>query len=161
MKKIFFLMLTVLISLSCENTDSKEKMILYNYLMEQDYLSKINASKKQIRKEGFSDNLVGEDDVFLKYSYVSNTNITINSTYLFDEKGCFEIGLDIDYENIDDANSAINQFKQYVDEQKSFINFKEDNYLLRWINQDKSRTVEVDIANASSGKIAITIFANE
>ncbi len=154
-------MLTVLISLSCENTDSKEKMILYNYLLEQDYLSKINASKKQIRKEGFNEKLVSEDNYFLKYIYVSNTNITINSTYLFDEKGCFEIGLDIDYENIDDANSAINQFKQYVDEQKSFLDFKEDNYLLRWINQDKSRTVEVDIANASSGKIAITIFANE
>ena len=161
MKKLFFLMLTVLISLSCENIDSKEEKMLYNYLIEQDYLSKINSSKKQIKKREVSSNFVSEDDDFLKYTYVSITNITINSTYLFDEKGCFEIGLDVDYENVDEANSVANQFKQYVDEQKSFVDFKEDNFLLRWINQDKSRTVEVDIANASSGKIAITIFANE
>lgn len=161
----FFFIIVLLTVNSCGIHEDKEEFIFYNSLKEHDLIVRINADKTQIKKLEINKKLLSEDDDFLKYTYVSNEKMIINCTYLFDEKGCFEIGLEINYENENEVGVGVddltNQFKKYVEELNSFTDFKEDNSLLRWAKKDKSKTIEMDISNASSGKILITIFANE
>ena len=57
--------------------------------------------------------LIRDDINLLKYVYEIGKNDTYQVTYQFDEKGCWEIGIDCYFEKEDDAQNVVNGIKLY------------------------------------------------
>ena len=104
--------------------------------------------------------IIKEDIGLLKYVYEIGKNDTYIISYLFDEKGCYEIGIDGYFELEEDATSVVEGIKSSMSS-STFETPKEDNKLIRWKNADKSISIELDYKDTSRGLFLATIFANE
>ena len=119
----------------------------------------LNQSIDEIRSRE-KGKLIKEDITLLKYVYEIGKNDTYIVSYLFDEKGCFEIGIDGYFETKEDANNVVEGIKL---EMKSSIYGKaiEGDSLARWKNKENSVSIELDYKDTSRGLFIATIFANE
>lgn len=104
--------------------------------------------------------LIKDDVELLKYVYEIGENDTYIVSYLFDEKGCYEIGIDSYFELEKDAQNVVDGLQSEVNATE-FGNPKEDNKLYRWLNSDESVSIELDHAKTKRGLFVATIFANK
>ena len=157
MKKIILFAL-IAILISC-----KENKSYYEQLKEdKPFVSRISDLNKpfEVVRSEEKGKLVKEDVNFLKYVYSIGKNDTYVVSYLFDEKGCYEIGIDGYFEFEEDATNVVKGIQLEMD--SSQLNkVSEDNYLSRWNNTAKSIGVELDYKDKDRGLFVATIFANE
>ena len=104
--------------------------------------------------------LIKDDINLLKYVYKIGKNDTYTVNYLFDEKGCYEIGIDGYFELENDVNAVVDGIKEEMTTTK-YGDGSEDNNLCRWKNSDSSISIELDYKDTSRGLFLATIFANE
>ena len=104
--------------------------------------------------------LIKDDISLLKYVYEIGKSDTYIVSYLFDEKGCYEIGIDSYFELETDAQNVIDGIKLSM-EIPEYETRTEDNNLCRWKNSNESISVELDYKDTARGLFLVTIFANE
>ncbi len=153
-----FLVITSLVMFSCDNNKTYYEQLTNDKAI-YSRVSDLNKPIATIRKEE-KGKLINEGLDKLKYEYtIGNTDRYI-ITYLFDEKGCYEIAFDGYFEKELDAQNVVDGVKTEMNA-TPFGNPEESNSLYRWRNPDKSVWVELDYKDTSRGILVITIQANE
>lgn len=157
LRLVFILFLFASI-LSC----NKNKTHFETMQKEQPFATRILNLNKSIEEIRLSETgkLVKEDLSFLNFVYKIGNNDTYEVSYLFDEKGCYEIGIDGYFELEKDAINVVEGITQEMN-LSEFIKNGNDNNLSRWKNKEESIAVELDYKNTSRGLFVATIFANE
>jgi hypothetical protein len=119
----------------------------------------LNKSFDVIKKEE-KGTLIKEDLHLLEFSYNIGESDTYTISYLFDEKGCYEIGIDGFFELESNAKDILtgNQTEMNTSKYGKGI---DGNGLNRWKNEDKSVSIELDYQETSKWMFLATIFANE
>lgn len=157
MKKLIYIPIFLLI-IAC---DASIKNYYEQVSSEKAFTERVNDINKtieEIRKEE-SGKLINEGLDRLKYEFEVGKGDRYIVTYLFDEKGCFEIGFDGYFAKKEDVLIVLDGFKSEIDMAK--YKLEESNNLFRYSNNDNSLTIELDYANADKGMALAVIFANE
>ena len=159
-KNVFYtiaLILTVIV-ISCGGKESYYEQFT-NDKSCTDRISSLNKHIDEIRavEKG---KLIKDDVTLLKYVYDIGKNDTYIVSYLFDEKGCWEVGIDSYFEKAEDAQSLVNGIKAEISS-SVYGNPIEDNNLCRWKNPNGLASIELDYANTARGIVIITIMADE
>ncbi|MBL4592850.1 MAG: hypothetical protein JKX68_03425 [Flavobacteriales bacterium] len=102
--------------------------------------------------------LIRDDINLLKYVYEIGNNDTYQITYQFDEKGCWEVGIDCYFENEEDAKSLVLGIKSEITT-TVYGSPTEDNNLYRWENANEPASIEIDYKDTSRGIVVLTIMA--
>lgn len=119
----------------------------------------LNKSIDEIRIEE-KGNLVKEDLHLLKYAYEVGDDDSYIISYVFDEKGCYEIGIDAYFGLEEDANNVVKGIKTEMNSSE-YGDAVENNNFCRWNNTNGSISVELDYQKTARGEFLATIFANE
>ncbi|MDB4533655.1 hypothetical protein N9242_02205 [Vicingaceae bacterium] len=119
----------------------------------------LNKTIDQVRVEE-QGNLITEDLNFLEYVYEVGESDSYVISYRFDEKGCFEVGIDSYFVEESNAKNVVDGIKSEMNKSEFGVP-KEDNFLCRWKNKDESISVELDYTKTKRGEFVATIFANE
>lgn len=157
MKKLIYITILLLI-VSC---DSATKSYYEQISSEKSFTERVNDINKtleEVRKEE-SGKLINEGLDRLKYEFEVGKGDRYIVTYLFDEKGCFEIGFDGYFANKEDVLIVLDGFKSEIDLTK--YKLEESTNLYRYSDKKNSLTLEIDYANADKGMALAVIFANE
>lgn len=160
MKKLLSLATITLILFSISCTENK-KTYYEEFTDHKAFVSRIldlNKTIDEIRKEEKGE-LIKEDVHFLEYVYKIGKSDSYVISYLFDEKGCYEIGIDGYFELEKDALSLVVGIKTETD--AKYGKGTDDNNLNQWKNEDKSISIELDYKDTARGLFLATIFANE
>jgi hypothetical protein len=129
---------------------------------EKEYVASINQTFETIKQSEKSSALITEDFDILKYEYfIGEKDDSYQATYRFDEKGCYEVGLDTYIDNVEKANLVVNGLKNSFATNKTFKSAEEDNSLYRWESVSGLLVAELDYRNIDKGRVALTIFAYE
>lgn len=157
-KRIAFTVVILFVTLiSC----NKSKTYSEQFNTDKPFVSRIldlNKSLEEIRLEE-KGTLITENIDLLKFVYDIGKNDTYVVSYLFDEKGCFEIGIDGYFEFEKDAIDVVTGIRTVMGE-SAYGKGTADNNLNQWKNEDKSISIELDYKNTSRGLFIATIFAN-
>lgn len=119
----------------------------------------LNKSFDLINKEE-KGKLTKEDLHLLEFVYNIGTSDTYTVSYLFDEKGCYEIGIDGFFELESNAKDIVTGIRTEMDA-SIYSKGTDDNGLNRWKTEDKSVSIELDYQETSKWMFIATIFANE
>jgi len=170
MKKIFYIIifsLFIILSLgflffyspNLNLTSPSYYMQLKSHKTFTERILDLNKPFDLIKKEE-KGKLIKEDLHLLEFVYNIGENDTYTVSYLFDEKGCYEIGLDGFFELESNTKDIVTGIQT---EMNTSIYGKgtDDNGLNRWINEDKSASIELDYQETSKWMFLATIFANE
>lgn len=159
MKKSLFISFCIFILISCNDSSKPyfEQIISDKPFSER--VKDLNKGIEVIRKEE-KGKLINEGLDRLKYEYEIGKNDRYIITYIFDEKGCFEISFDGYFEKEEDVKKVLGGFTEELN-LNVFNVPEEDNNLVRFKSKDKSITVEFDYQNSKRGIAKAVIFANE
>ena len=165
MKKLVYspILVLLLFVVSCQSdkkSDSYYEQINKKATVEE-LVQRINLSIDKVAKKEKKKNLVEQDSDLLVYKYDLNESDFYEITYVFDELGCFEVGLDFQLKNNEQFGILKEAYIKYFNELKDFKLEDEGNGLSRWLKNDESITIELDYALQEEGILALTIFANE
>ncbi len=119
----------------------------------------LNKTIEEIKKEE-KGKLIKEDLRFLSFVYKIEKNDSYEVSYLFDEKGCYEIGIDGYFESEKNATNVVEGIQNEMNT-SNYIKGSNDNYLSRWGNKDETVAIELDYKDTKRGLFIATIFANE
>jgi len=119
----------------------------------------LNEKIDQIKKREKNKAIVTETESILEYQYTLKEKGTYVVTYLFDNRGCYEIDVDLFLTSAEFVMEAKSTLKAYFDGKYDLPN--EDESLWTWKNKQKTATIELDYLNEAEGEIMLTIFANE
>lgn len=160
MKKLlpFIIVILLVSNFSC----TENKTYYQQFKSDKAFVSRIldlNKTFDEIRKAE-KGKLIKEDVNFLEFVYKIGKNDTYVVSYLFDEKGCYEIGIDGYFELEKDAQNVVEGIQKEMSESK-YGKGVEDNNLNQWKSEDKSISIELDYKDTSRGLFLATIFANE
>jgi hypothetical protein len=119
----------------------------------------LNKSLEEIRsiEKG---KLIKDDINLLKYVYEIGKNDTYIVSYLFDEKGCWEVGIDTYFEKEEDAQNLVDGIKAEISG-TDYGAPSEDNNLCRWKSPSESASIELDYVNLGRGLVILTIMADK
>lgn len=157
MKKLVYIFILLLI-VGC---DSATKNYYEQISSDKTFTKRINDINKTIedvRKEE-KGKLINEGLGRLKYEYEVGKGDRYIITYLFDEKGCYEIGFDGYFAKQEDVVLVLDGFKSEID--LNSYKLEESDDLYRYSNSNESLTLELDYVNADKGMALAVIFANE
>lgn len=157
MKKLLYISILLLI-VSCDSTTKSYYEQVSSEKPFTERINDINKTIEEIRKEE-KGSLINEGLDRLKYEFEVGKGDRYVVTYLFDEKGCFEIGFDGYFATKEDVLVVLDGFKSEID--LSQYKLEESTNLFRYSNDKNSLTLEIDYANADKGMALAVIFANE
>jgi len=155
---LVYLLILLSIIVSCGGVGSYYEQ----FTKDKAFISRINDLNKPIDEIRANEKgkLIKDDIGFLKYVYEIGKNDTYTVSYLFDEKGCYEIGIDGYFEKEEETKSVVNGIKSEMINSE-YGTASEGNNLSRWKNVDGSVSIELDYKDTSRGMFLATIFANE
>ena len=165
MKKLVYspILVLLLFVVSCQSnkkSDSYYEQINKKATAEE-LIQRINLAIDKVAKEEKKKNLVEQDSDLLVYKYELSESDFYELTYVFDELGCFEVGLDFQVNNKEQFGILKEAYTKQFNELKDFKLEDDTNGLARWLKNDESITIELDYALQEDGILALTIFANE
>jgi len=165
MKKLVYspILVLLLFVVSCQSnkkSDSYYEQINKKATAEE-LIQRINLSIDKVAKKEKKKNLVEQDSDLLVYKYELSESDFYELTYVFDELGCFEVGLDFQVNNKEQFGILKEAYTKQFNELKDFKLEDDTNGLARWLKNDESITIELDYALQEDGILALTIFANE
>ena len=157
MKKIILLSIVVLVLVSCDQNKTYYELFNKNKSITE-RVSDLNQSMTAIRKS--EKGKITRDDVdYLEYEYSIGDGDSYAVSFLFDDKGCYEIGVDGFFATEASASQLMGEFKTELTQ--TYGQPEEGNELARWLTKDESLTIEIDFADADKGMAIVTIFANQ
>lgn len=157
MKKACLILLVIICLIGCDQNKTYYELFNKNKSITE-RVGDLNQSMKDIRKS--EKGKINRDDVdYLEYEYPIGEGDSYVVSFLFDDKGCYEIGVDGFFATQENATQLMDEFKTEL--AKSFDAPEEGNELARWLTKDESLTIEIDYAEASKGMAIVTIFANQ
>lgn len=161
MKKLFPFIIIILIIIGLASC-GEDKTYYEQFNNDQPFVSRILNLNKPIDEIRLQEkgNLIKEDLSLLVYVYKIGKTDTYEVSYLFDEKGCYEIGIDGYFEFKKDAVDVVAGIQNEMAASK-YGKGSDDNNLNRWKNKDNSIAVELDYKDTSRGLFVATIFANK
>lgn len=165
MKKLVYspILVLLLFVVSCQSdkkSDSYYEQINKKATAEE-LMQRINLSVDKVAKEEKKKNLVEQDNDLLVYKYELSESDFYKLTYVFDELGCFEVGLDFQINNKEQFGILKEAYTKQINELKDFKLVDDANGLARWLKNDESISIELDFALQEDGILVLTIFANE
>ncbi len=158
MKKIVLGFFVCFILFSCTNDKT-----YYDQITDKKTLTErvkdINKSIAEVRtiEKG---KLIQEDVDYMEFEYEIGKGDTYIISYLFDDKGVYEIGFDGYFAKGEDAKLVLDEFTNEINT-SGFGKPQETPRLKRWLNANKSVTIELDYTDVDRGMVIVTIFANE
>lgn len=158
MKKFLTLISIILITFSCSEKKTYFEQLTTDKAFSLRILD-LNKSFEEIKKKE-KGKLIKEDLYILEFVYNIGESDTYMVSYLFDEKGCYEIGIDGYFEKDSDTKNIVSGIQSEMNNSKYGKGTK-DNGLNRWISKDKSTSIELDYQESSKWMFLATIFANE
>ncbi len=157
----YLLSFLVIVIFSCNNSNNYYEQIT-KHKSEKELVQSINQSFEKINKSENNKFKTKEDVDYLAYEYpLGKEEDSYVISYHFDEKGCYEVGIDTYISKIGNTNIIVNGFENYFNNDGNFNPPKSDNNLLRWESKDNQKAVELDFRNADKGMVILTIFAYE
>jgi len=152
------LLLFLLIVVSCGGIGSYYEQ----FTKDKPFTSRIKDLNKTIDEVRANEKgkLIRDDINLLKYVYEIGENDTYQISYQFDEKGCWEVGIDCYFEKEEDAVVLVEGVKSEM-ATTIYGSPTEDNYLYRWGETGEPASIEVDYENTSRGLVVLTIMAVE
>lgn len=159
MKYLLYIPFCLLIILGCNDSKKPYSEQIVSDKPFSERITDLNKGIEDIRKteEG---KLINEGLDRLKYEYEIGKNDRYIITYIFDNKGCYEISFDGYFEKEEDVKKVLEGFTNELN-LNDFDIPEEDNQLVRFKRKDKKITVEFDYQNSSKGIAKAIIFANE
>lgn len=160
MKKL--LPIAIIILLFYSQSCTEDKTYFEQLKSDKAFTSRIldlNKSFDVIKKEE-KGKLIKEDLHLLEFVYNIGKSDTYTVSYLFDEKGCYEIGIDGFFELESNAKDIVTGIRTEMDA-SIYSRGSDDNGLNRWKTEDKSVSIELDYQETSKWMFIATIFANE
>lgn len=165
MKKLVYspILVLLLFVVSCQSNKKSESYYeqINKKATAEELMQRINLSIDKVAKEEKKKNLVEQDSDLLVYKYELSESDFYELTYVFDELGCFEVGLDFQVNNKEQFGILKEAYTKQFNELKDFKLEDDTNGLARWLKNDESITIELDYALQEDGILALTIFANE
>ena len=160
MKKLLSIALILLLTstFSCSEKKSYYEQLNSDKAFSSRVLD-LNKSFDAIKKKE-KGKLIKEDLNLLEFIYNIGESETYMVSYLFDEKGCYEIGVDGYFELESDTKSIVTGIQTEMNTSK-YGKGTDDNGLNRWKSKDKSISIELDYQETSKWMFLATIFANE
>ena len=157
MKKLIYISI-LLLFVGCDTATKSYYEQISSKKKFSERINDINKSIEDIRKEE-NGKLINEGLDRLKYEFEVGEGDRYIVTYLFDEKGCFEIGFDGYFATKENVLVVLDGFKSEIDLSKYKLEESADLY--RYSDKENSLTLEVDYANVDKGMALAVIFANE
>jgi len=157
MKKLVYIFILLLI-VGCDSSTKSYYEQISSDKTFTERINDINKTIEEIRKEE-KGKLINEGLDRLKYEYEVGKGDRYIITYLFDEKGCYEIGFDGYFAKQEDVVLVLDGFKSEID--LNSYKLEESDDLYRYSNSNESLTLELDYVNADKGMALAVIFANE
>ena len=165
MKKIVYSPILVLLFFVVSCQSNKKSDSYYEQINKkataEELMQRINLSIDKVAKKEKKKNLVEQDSDLLVYKYELNESDFYELTYVFDELGCFEVGLDFQVNNKEQFGILKEAYTKQFNELTDFKLEDDANGLSRWLKNNESITIELDYALQEDGILALTIFANE
>ena len=154
--------ISIFVILTCMVSCSGVSSYYEQFTKDKAFTSRIADIDKTIEEvRTFEEVKIVKDDVsILKYVYEIGKNDTYIISYLFDGKGCYEIGIDAYFGKEEDASNVVDGIKSEMAASEYEL-VSEDNSLCRWKKADGSISIEIDYKDTSRGLFIATIFANE
>lgn len=149
---------TLLLVVSCGNNGTYYEQMTHDKPIAL-RIKDLNKTIDQIRKEE-KGKLINDGDGIIKFVYDIGENDTYIITYLFDDKGCYEINIDSYFAQEEDAQNVVDGIRSEINA-TDYGAPEEDNNLCRWKNKERTVSLELDYKNVSRGLIIITIFATD
>ena len=156
----FTIIISLMVFFSCgESGSSYEQVTALKTVSErvQD-LNKSTADIKQLEEKAA---LSKQDDDFLEYEYPVREDEMYVVSYRFDDAGCFEIGIDVYFNEEQEAQNVVDGIIKDISSNTSFNTPEKETSIYRWKTTDSKTLVELDFQHVERGMLAITIFANE
>ncbi|MCB0400632.1 MAG: hypothetical protein KDD41_00970 [Flavobacteriales bacterium] len=158
MKNVIPVILILLVLIACHENETYHDTV-HNKKPITERVKDLNKSMKEIRKTE-KGKLIKEDVDYMEFEYPIGEGDSYVVSYLFDDKGVFEIGFDGYFAKAEDAQLLLDQFKQDI-RAGNFGEEEENPKLIRWLNHSQSVTIELDYHDVDKGMAVVTIFANE
>ena len=117
----------------------------------EELLQRINLPIDKVAKKEKKKNLIEQDEDLLVYKYELSESDFYELTYVFDELGCFEVGLDFQVNNKEQVDILKEAYIKRFNELKDFKLENDINGLARWLKNDESITIELDYALQEDG----------
>ena len=168
-KRIYFIVLGVFVILSVglfilndSSLNSFTTTYYEQFSHDKPFTSRIDDLNKTIDEiRTIEKGKIIKDDIdLLKYVYDIGKSDTYIVSYLFDEKGCYEIGIDGYFGLEEDAVTVVTGIKEEMLTTR-YSKGVDDNSLCRWKNSEGSISIELDYKDTSRGLFIATIFANQ
>lgn len=165
MKKLVYspILVLLLFVVSCQSNKKSDNYYeqINKKATAEELMQRINLSIDKVAKKEKKKNLVEQDSDLLVYKYELSESDFYELTYVFDELGCFEVGLDFQVNNKEQFGILKEAYTKQFNGLKDFKLEDDTNGLARWLKNDESITIELDYALQEDGILALTIFANE
>lgn len=159
MKNLISLTFILLIFIGCGDSKKPYAEQIINDKPFSERVNDLNKSIETIRKQEKGE-LINEGLDRLKYEYEIGSGDRYIITYIFDNKGCYEISFDGYFEEEANVNKVLEGFTQELN-LNNFDVPEEGNKLVRFKSKDKKTTIEFDYKNSDKGMAKAIIFANE
>lgn len=121
----------------------------------------IGAALDEVKKSE-SDKPQDEEDDYLYYDIALNGEDSYAISYSFDEKGLYEIQVDVFLEKPQAATDLFSEFRTYFGEKYGSVKEEDDGYASWLITSDISEEIEISLIDESEGydygKISITFY---
>lgn len=153
----------LLVAVSCQSDKKAENYYeqINKHATAEELIQRVNLPIDEVAKKEKKKNLIQQDGDLLVYKYEWNETDFYELTYVFDELGCFEVGMDFQVNDKEQFNILKEAYTKYFSKLKNFSLENDANGLIRWHKADESITIDLDYALQEDGILAITIFANE
>ena len=155
MKKLFVAIVLFMLVLGCDQDKS-----IYDQFNENKSITErvqdLDKTVVEVRKME-KGKIVGEAIDAFDYEYPFKESGSYIVSYLFDEKGCYEIGIDASFDKQDNAEFLLDKFKEELT--VTYGSPEEGNDLVRWLDKEETFTIELDYADTENGLAIVTIFA--
>lgn len=165
MKKlvIYPLAVIMLLVVACQGdskSDNYADQISKKHSSEQ-LLKSINMSIDEVAKKESKESLQKEEEDMLVYQYNLGEGETYEVRYVFDNLGCFEVGVDTQIKLAEQTKNVKEGWLNYFNQSSDYTKVEDANQLISWDKNDGKVTVELDYALEAEGVLTLTIFANE
>ena len=154
------LIITLLSIISCgEMGSSYDQIIALKTTSQRVY--DLDKSMDEIRQSEEKEALSREENDYLEYEYPIRMDESYIVSYRFDEAGCFEVGLDIYFNEQKEVQSVVDGIIEDLGTDEKYGAPQKETDFYRWESSDGAITIELDIQHIERGMIALTIFATE
>ena len=159
-KQSLIILIAILTIISCGEVGTSYNQITAIKTTTQ-RIDNLNKSMDDIRQSEEKEALSREENDYLEYEYPIRMDESYIVSYRFDEAGCFEVGLDVYFNEQKEVQLIVDGIIEELNSNGNFGNPQKEINFYRWETSDGAKAIELEIQHIERGMIALTIFATE